>query len=65
MASGEKIGGREDLLEEGRVLFQVLLNDIKREEMTIDALAAHGVAVQFLVAFARDSQKTHTLFALK
>lgn len=47
----------QHLLQEGRVDFQVLGDDVQAEQVTIDAFAAHGVLVAALVLSARQAEQ--------
>ena len=47
----------QHLLQEGRVDFQVLGDDVQAEQVPIDPLAAHGVLVAALVLGARRAEQ--------
>jgi hypothetical protein len=54
----------ENLLEEGRIHFQILGDDVEAKQVTIDPFAAHGVLVASLVLAARQSQQPDPILLL-
>lgn len=56
--------GSSHLLEEGRILSQVLGDHVEAEEVTVDALARHGQAVHVLVLLRCLFEQLQPFFSL-
>jgi hypothetical protein len=54
----------ENLLEEGRIHFQIFGDDVEAKQVTIDPFAAHGVLIASLVLAASQSQQPDPLLLL-
>jgi len=64
LTSGQAPGLAEHFVEEGRVHFQVLRDNIKAEQMPVNTTTAHGILVAQLVAIAGGLEQLHALIVL-